>query len=212
MGWTSYRATHYKKGTVDRKAECDNLFNSDMVTWDKESKVIGKFEVLKSCMVGSTYYAAIKRTTFATETEPEESAVHGLVCLTSVNMKDYFNFSYKDMSESMGPYQHNCPKGILDLLSPTDSEWANEWRKKCYENLKAKKDPNNLNNLPVGTVIEVVMPFDTKYHTKGDKVRLTKEKSYYTNRTAWYKGAMKFTAGLMQQLNGHYTIIKTTQN
>lgn len=23
MGWTSYHATHYKRGRVDRKAECD---------------------------------------------------------------------------------------------------------------------------------------------------------------------------------------------
>ena len=29
MGWTSYAATHYKNGKIDRKAECDNIFNDN---------------------------------------------------------------------------------------------------------------------------------------------------------------------------------------
>ena len=59
MGWTEYHATHYKHGKIDRKAECDELFNDFMV--DKNNNRIGKFEVLKSTMVGSTYYAAVKK-------------------------------------------------------------------------------------------------------------------------------------------------------
>lgn len=97
MGWTSMHVEptynpKAKKYTVDRKAECDKLCGSDMVAWDS-NKVIGKFEVLKSVVVGSTYYAAIKRTKFATETEPEKSYVFAAVVLTSVNNKDYFNFA-----------------------------------------------------------------------------------------------------------------------
>ena len=160
MGWTSYHveATYNPKigkYTVDRKAECDKFCNSDMVVWDTD-KVIGKFEVLKSSIVGSTYYAAVKRTKFATETEPEDSRVFAAVILTSVNNKDYFNFAYKDMDETMGPYQYGCPKCILDLLSPTDNEDAKNWRKRCYEVLKEKKNPNALGNLPVGSKIKYV--------------------------------------------------------
>lgn len=154
MGWTSYAATYYKNGKIDRKAECDNIFNDNMVTWDDSHKVIGKYEVLKSSMVGSTYYAAVKKTKFATETEPEKSIVFAAICLTSTNMKDYYNFSYKDMDETCGPYQYDCPKGILDLLTPTDSEFANNWRERCYENLEKKKDKNSLSKLPIGSVIK----------------------------------------------------------
>ena len=78
------------------------------------------------------------------------------------NMKDYYNFAYKDMDESYGPCQCDCPKGILDLLSPTENEYALQWRKACYENIVKKRNPNGFNKLPVGTVIKVVMPFDTK--------------------------------------------------
>ena len=137
MGWTSYHAHFYKKGLVDRKAEIDAM-------WDCDSS--GKFTVLKSAMRGSTYYGAIK--------QKETKEVFAVVFLTSVNMKEYFNFSYKDMDESCGPYKCDCPKGILDLLTPTNNEYANIWRKRCYENIKAKKNPNALNNLPVGSVIK----------------------------------------------------------
>ena len=142
MGWTSYHATHYKKGKIDRKAECDAMWNDDP-----------NFEVLKSSMVGSIYYAAIKR----------DATVFGVVFITSTNAKEYCNFAYKDMDETMGPGYYDCPKGILDLLTPTASDWANEWRQKCYEKHEQKKNPDALSNLPLGTVIKFTT-FDGQEH------------------------------------------------
>lgn len=200
MGWTSYHATHYKKGEIDRKAECDALFNTDMVSWDNNN-VIGKFEVLKSCIVGSTYYAAIKRTKFATETEPEDSIVFAAVVLTSINNKDYYNFSYKDMDETVGPYQYNCPKTILDLLSPTDNKYANEWRAKCHDVLKKKKSPDKLNNLPVGSVIKYTRP-------NGEEMMLFKHPAgYQFKRPFWM---LKDKTGYVspKHIPDNYEIIK----
>lgn len=198
MGWTEYHASYYKNGKVDRKAEMDALYN-----WEDEHR---KVEVLKSSVVGSTYYAAVKSFNKTNGYERVAAAV----CLTSTKNKDYFNFAYKDMDESCGPYQCDCPKGILDLLSPTDNEYANEWRKQCYENLAAKKNPNAFNKLPVGTVIKVVMPFDTKYFGAGQEVRLRKRTKWGSNRTEWITingVACRFTASLMKQLQDCYEVI-----
>lgn len=49
------------------------------------------------------------------------------------NHSDPFNWGYKDVDESMGPYQLDFPVGWLDLLPPTESEYAIEWRKKVRE-------------------------------------------------------------------------------
>ena len=55
MGWTSYNATHYSKnGSIDRKAECDSYFTHGLNR--------GFYEIVKSSMNGSVYYAAIKKT------------------------------------------------------------------------------------------------------------------------------------------------------
>lgn len=151
MGWTEYHATHYKNGKVDRKAELDDKFN-----WEDENR---KIKVLKSSMVGSTYYAAVKSLNKTNDFE----CVTAVVCLTSTNAKDYYNFAYKDMDESMGPYKYDCPKSILDLLAPTENEYANEWRKQCYANLAAKKDKNSLSKLPIGSKIKFTLNDEKEY-------------------------------------------------
>lgn len=147
MGWTSYHAEHYKKGQVDRIAEIKKICTSD-------SKENGSWFPLKVIAVGSTVYAAVER-----KRPTGEHFVYAEVFLTSVNSKDYYNFSYKNMDETCGPYETDCPASILNLLSPTDNEFAKEWREKCRQNLadkKAKKeDPNALNNLPIGSVIKM---------------------------------------------------------
>ena len=121
MGWTGYYATHYKNGKIDRKAECDAYF--------MEGLNRGHFKVLKSSMVGTVYYAAIQNqvkyvggSTYEPLAE-EDKITWGAVFLTQVSGRDFY---YKDMSEDMLPGYYDCPKGIIDLLSPTNNEYALE--------------------------------------------------------------------------------------
>ena len=198
MGWTSYHvAPIYKNGKqfIDRKAECDRLFNCSMVN------NLGKYEVLKSSMVGSTYYAAVKITTFATETEPEKVDVFAGIVLTAVNNKDYFNFSYKDMCESMGPCEDNCPKGILDLLTPTNSEYANAWRKRCYENLKKKYDLNALSNLPIGSIIKYTRP-------NGGEIELYKHPAGYQFKRPFWMSTDNSGYIATKHIPSNYVVVK----
>lgn len=138
MGWDYTHATHYTRtGAIDRKAEIDELY-----TWQNSTR---KAEVVRSAMVGSTYY-----------------------------------FGVKTMGESSGPCEDHCPASILSLLSPTDSEYANNWRERCRKNIEAKKDPHALKNLPVGAVIRFI-----KYN--GEAVELMKHlAAYQFKRPFWY--------------------------
>ena len=149
MGWTSYEATHYKNGKVDRKAEMDKHYTQEEHDSFFNGKVIHypKLEVLKSSMVGSIYYAAVHITN--SQTGHEE--ICAVICLTSTKWNDGMNFGYKSMDESWNPGYYDCPKGILDLLSPTDNAYALEWRRLCHEKRTNKKP--TLASLPVGTRI-----------------------------------------------------------
>lgn len=216
MGWTSYHAEHYKRGTVDRKAECDAYF------MDGLNK--GHFMVLKSAMVGSVYYAAVQTLrrakknadgayimengNYIYEPVPEqERETWAAVFLTQTDMKDYFNFYYKDMDETMWPYCYDCPNSILGLLSPTDNENANAWRQACRERNAQKatnrKNPDSLNNLPEGSVIEVACRYDMRSgHKAADIVRLTKYRIGHNFRTgrssyAWCMGRYRWSAKLI---------------
>ena len=189
MGWTSYHAKFFKNGKIDRKTECDSQFCEH-------------YTVLKSSMVGNTYYAAVR-----IDKENEPPTVFCAITLTSVNNNSYFNFSYKDMDETYGVFSCcDCPKSILDLLTPTDNKWANEWRELCRKNLEKKHNPNSLRNLKENSVVRIVMPFDTQLRNKGDEVVLTKKK--YGKTCKWFAGGCYFTSPLMKKLEDYeYEIV-----
>ena len=206
MGWTGTNAVHYKyrsgRRTVDTKAECDALWSQDN----------GRFKVMKSAMVGSTYYAAIQimkeylkgTTEFKSENLvdiPEEKReIFGTVILTSVDMKDYYNFSYKEITETMGPCEDHCPIGIINLLTPTTSEWANQWRDRCREYAKNKNSSNSLSKVPVGTKIKY-----TDYN--GEEVILEKRAPAYQFKTPWWYEAASGRYCSKKRLPKEYEII-----
>ena len=159
MGWTSYDATNYKinkKGikVIDKKAECDSLFDDN-------------HKVLKSAVVGNVYYVAI---------ENDDKEVYAIVILISTSNRDGFNFGYKDMSEFCGPYKTKCPKSILNLLTPTENKWANEWRQKCWD----YHDRPKLKDVKIGQKIKF------KSHN-GEEVVLIKREPEYQFKTPWFE-------------------------
>lgn len=206
MGWTSYHATYYaKNGNIDRKAECDAYF--------MEGLNRGHYRVEKSTLVGSVYYAAVrilKRVAkddsgqyirladnqYLYEDIPvEEQKVFGTVFLTSVNNNDYYNFSYKDMDESMGPCYYDCPESILKLLSPTDSEYALNWRASCREQTSAKK---RLNAAPIGTAIH--------FFLSGKEVQLVKRAPSYQFKKPWWYNPANNTYMRQSQIPLNFTV------
>lgn len=95
-------------------------------------------KVLRSALVRMrTYYAALEYARLATG----ERSVVGIVCLVRYNPRDHegYIFGYKDMEESMGPCESECPERILDLLTPTDNQYAIEWRARCRQNAAARR-------------------------------------------------------------------------
>jgi hypothetical protein len=94
--------------------------------------------VLRSALVGMrVYYAAIEHIRAGTS----EREVWAAVCLVRYNPRDRdgYIFGYKDMEESMGPVESDCPEPILDLLTPTDKEYALQWRTRCRESAAARR-------------------------------------------------------------------------
>ena len=194
MGWTwTSEAAHYdsksKKYYINRKELCDDIY-----TYDGEN---AKLEVLKSCIIGSTYYAAVKSTNKKTGYE----SVFAAICLTSTNIKEHYNFGYKDMDETCGPYKFDCPKNILDLLTPTENQCANEWRNACRKNIAEKKKPNNLSKLPIGSEIKY-----TKYD--GSEVVLIKHPPAYQFKRAFWmiKGQMQYVS--QKHIPNNHVVIK----
>lgn len=184
MGWTSYHAQHYNRnGSVNRKAECDDYFLGGLNK--------GCYEVLKSTVVGSVYYAAVRRLKRYVGKDENGNGIYedvtnepvwAAVFLTRVDSRDYFNFAYKDMSEDVEPFYYDCPLSILKLLSSTTDESALKWRQKCKERSEQKKSPTALANLPIGAQIQI---------KRGDTVKtfVKHAPAYQFKRPFWYNAA-----------------------
>jgi hypothetical protein len=90
----------------------------------------GTSEILASALVNMrTWYAACRQANHVTG----KTEIFARVCLVKYNPRDREGmiFGYKDMSETMGPCEAECPAKILDLLDPTTSDYARDWRARC---------------------------------------------------------------------------------
>lgn len=111
MGWTSFRMTGSVKEWFSKE-------------WDY---VDSDYEVLDSALVKrNTLYGAVKK--------KSTGEVFCAVFLIRWS-RDYYNFSYKDITEHSGPCQHDCPKKIMKLLTPLNDEnvpnhYARDWRER----------------------------------------------------------------------------------
>ena len=121
MGWTGIfyndpTIVFNKKGEVNKKKTIDKIMNTD------------EWEVIKSVMDGNTWYGAIKN---------QKSEIFGMVVRVK-NSKENREFIFKEISEDMGPCYYNCPNTILDLLGPTEFDYAKKWREDCRKWNKIK--------------------------------------------------------------------------
>jgi hypothetical protein len=97
MGATS---VHREPGMTDRE-----FFEGEL-----PETLTQRGEILACASVGNVFYAAVRNN--------EDGRVWALVVLMT-RTRDYWNFTYKEMSEREGPCRASrCPAKVLDLLSP----------------------------------------------------------------------------------------------
>lgn len=125
MGWT-HTSRHGLpiKEFLTQRIECDN-----------ES---GKWKVLDIAIVHrTTMYAAVEIT------RPDQNPyVCAFVFLLRYMPKEDYDIGYKDMDESVGPCERECPERILKLLSPLPEgvkDFAQQWRADCWANVEKRK-------------------------------------------------------------------------
>lgn len=65
--------------------------------------------------------------------------VFAFVVLYRVSPSSFYNFTYKDMDETVGPGAYHAPRRVLEALTPTEHEYANQWRARCWANLELEE-------------------------------------------------------------------------
>jgi hypothetical protein len=117
-------------------------------------------QTLDGARIGNTVYLAVKSTVKKTS----RSFVFAAVILIRNTKKD--GFGYKDMDESMGPCECNCPQRIMRLLSPTADiphpGYTADWRARVaawHEEQRQRRQRRN--SLHVGNI--VTLPIEVRF-------------------------------------------------
>jgi hypothetical protein len=71
----------------------------------------------------------------------ETNDVTAIVCLITKHKNETLS---KVMHECTGPYYYNCPKEILNLLTPTNNNNSLDWRETCLNNIQKLEKNKNL--------------------------------------------------------------------
>jgi hypothetical protein len=101
--------------------------------------------------------------------ETKEGVV-ALVCLLDYVKNDHYNFGYKDMDETMGPLERECPERILKLLTaPPANEYARQWREDCWENLRQRQSAKKPE---VGMLVRFKNPISFTDNTTWESMRV----------------------------------------
>lgn len=112
------------------------------------------YDCIAASRKGGVIYAAIR---LPIKRDDGGYEVIAMVSRCSNDRNGYFTYRLDD--ETMGPYHYDCPAKILDLLTPTDNEYANEWRAKCRAKLTADAEAKaKAKRVGAGTLIEVAAP------------------------------------------------------
>ena len=69
----------------------------------------------------------------------KEKATGDVSALVVLSKRRNGQVALKAIDESSGPFSYDCPKSVFKLLTPTQSEFANEWRKQVEKTLNGPK-------------------------------------------------------------------------
>lgn len=147
MGWTSFADTGETTGAI-----CTREFTDTNPAGDRWS-------VVDQSTRGAVWYAIGRL-----DRVGQPPVFYGLVWLTSRKRGE---FSYKDMTEDMGPFYWDCPARLLDQLdklAPNPGQSALNWREKCREKLANKRkpardfSPGEIVQFGAGRLFELVKP------------------------------------------------------
>ena len=160
MGWTSLHK--------DYGMTVDEFFEKEFESTDF------KFASKGALVNMSEYYRAVYI--------PSKKQYFALVCRVHFERDNYYNFSYKDMDESVNPYYYNCPARIMKIVEQSEpcNDWSKKWRETVHKVLSRKE---MVKSLAMGTVIKFKKPFCFGNDVEEDTFRIVDGNPYGKRRT-----------------------------
>jgi hypothetical protein len=144
MGWLYH----------DEPVENPVAYLTDKYNYDGERHTL---EVLAAARVANTVYMAVR------STEKASAASHVFAAVILISNTKKHGFGYKDMAESMGPCQCDCPERIMRLLTPLadlpNPRYAADWRARVAQRKNEKRRQHaRRQSLRIGSIVTLPSP------------------------------------------------------
>ncbi len=141
---------------------------------------------VKTCLVAKVWYVAVEVTMKAGASIPDDYQVDAqgrfVFAATFQTRRDRDGWAYRAVEEEAGPVTSQAPRSLIDLLSPTNREWANAWRARCLTNAARRA-----RRLSDGDIIELAVPLEFSDGRRRSVFRVIKERpqGYARGRTVF---------------------------
>lgn len=155
---------------------CDTSFDKErLVYYLLSAERSGpNYKVLAHRVVGNHLWTAMERTSDDGATE----RFIGLDLMRSGHPTE--GWGYKDLCESMGPCEVDCPLAFLDMVPPPDSKYAEGWREKVRAHHAATARRRKLRTqVKPGDVVEVA---GHEYVLVAPRVRHGRKAGWFVDR------------------------------
>lgn len=174
MGWLIY---NHVPASIRNEIE-------RLCTWTSKA---GRGHPLLICQRGTVWYAAVRSEPHAGRSEGmsgggsfETDAAGGYVfAAVFLTTRQDGGWGYKDMDETMGPREAQAPAKLLDMLSPTTSAYALEWRQRCRDHAARQS-----RSLKEGDVIALDEPLRFTDGAERRTFRVSKERLSFNRRAS----------------------------
>jgi hypothetical protein len=126
---------------------------AEMLTYLRRPERYGDKTLIRSVAVGNNHWYLVRN--------PSGEVWIGLDLMKGGTRREP-GWGYKDLDETCGPCEVNCPLSFLEQASPTDHRYAAPWRESVREHhakkTKRPKPTEGLNILYGGTKYTLVRP------------------------------------------------------
>lgn len=154
MGWTFTNGQTKKELIKERTSP---------YSWVTEDGKFVRTETLKHTVTGANLWKVQRRTIDGVETDR-------YIALDLIGTHGGYGWGYKDLDESVGPCEVNCPLSYLDGLPEPINEWAREWRDRVRAfHAERKKQRDLAKSLAPGDSVTIYGKEYVVYH--GDQPR-----------------------------------------
>jgi len=139
---------------------------------------------IKTSLVAKVWYVAVEVTMKEGAPLPDDYQVDDqgrfVFAATFQTRRDRDGWAYRAIEEGAGPATALAPRSLIEMLSPTQSKWANSWRSRCLTNAARRA-----RRLSDGDIIELAEPLEFSDGRKRSTFKVIKERpsGYSRDRT-----------------------------